>query len=177
MSGQLVKELLNTLWPVLFTSIDIVNSAVDMRIESAEPAISSWSAAVPDVIRTEFTVKLWKNGKIIPLLSSKTPWHIWLWSYSPALSCCLVFLMYAENLEKISIPAVFDSRCLAASLGYLEREKQCEEQHLVTSNIVMITNTVYMNKKAWYEEKSLVWGTAINIVIYLRTKAWQVSLH
>lgn len=29
--------------------------------------------------------------------------------YSPALSCCLVFFMYAENLEKISIPAVFDS--------------------------------------------------------------------
>lgn len=111
----------------------LVNSTVDTWVEPTQTTTSSWSADVPDVIWTEFTIKWWDNGKILPLLSTQTPWHIWQWSYSPALSCCLVFLMYAENLEKISIPAVFDSRCLAASLGYLKRQKwrvtSCYQHH------------------------------------------------
>lgn len=46
---------------------------------------------------------------------------MWSPSDSLVLSCCFVFLINAENLEKISIPAVFDSRCFAASLGYLQK--------------------------------------------------------
>lgn len=37
-----------------------------------------------------------------------------------------VFDVEAENLAKISMPAVLDSRCFAASLGYLEG-KTCSQ--------------------------------------------------
>lgn len=38
---------------------------------------------------------------------------------SPSFASGLEFLMNAENLAKMSIPAVFDSGCLAPSLMYL----------------------------------------------------------
>lgn len=35
--------------------------------------------------------------------------------------------MYAENLAKMSIPAVFDSGCLAPSLINLEKKKKTQK--------------------------------------------------
>ena len=59
------------------------------------------------------------------------------------------FLMNAENLAKISMPAVFDSGCLAPSLMYL---------HTSTH-----TSNIHVNK---YEEFKK--DTSVDILLFLR---------
>lgn len=44
--------------------------------------------------------------------------------------------MYAENLAKMSIPAVFDSGCLAPSLINLEK-KNTKGVHIVTIKVTI----------------------------------------
>lgn len=43
--------------------------------------------------------------------------------HSLVLASGFVFFMYAENLAKMSFPAVFDSLFFVASFGYLERKE------------------------------------------------------
>lgn len=52
------------------------------------------------------------------LLRGESVKSVWL----PSLASGLEFLMKAENLANISIPAVLDSGCLAPSLVYLSAQ-------------------------------------------------------
>lgn len=45
-----------------------------------------------------------------------------IWFFLPSLASGLEFLIYAENLAKMSIPAVFDSGCFGESFKYLNEK-------------------------------------------------------
>lgn len=82
--------------------------------------------------------------------------------------------MYAENLEKISIPAVFDSRWVAASLGYLKRRKAIWKITSCCYQQYTGTHECYLDEEG---KNILVPGTVINAATYHSMTAWQNPLN
>lgn len=130
---------------------------------------SSWSAAVPDVIWTKFTIKWWENGKNLPLLSTQTHWslvHLAVVILTSIILLLGVFDVCRKFGKDIDSSSVW-LPVLGSQFGVPEQAKQWGEKHLVTSITVMATNTIYKKR-----EKPAVWRTVIN-THYLNTTPWQ----